>query len=75
MKRPPKILEWMLEGFLRYEDYEAILGDFEEKYIRIVHSKGLLSGFFWYMFQILISTPKFLLTISTSSTGIILSGK
>jgi len=60
IKRPPKVLEWILERFLRYEDYEAVLGDFEEKYSTNVHSKGIVIGFIWYVFQIMISMPKFI---------------
>jgi len=60
MKRPPKILEWILERFLRYEDYETILGDFDEKYLSIIQSKGLLASYVWYIFQIITSIPKFI---------------
>lgn len=59
MKRPPKVLERLLECFLRYEDSEAILGDFEEKFTHIISTQGLLSGYVWYIFQILLSIPKF----------------
>jgi len=60
MLRPPKVLELLLECFLRYEDSEAILGDFEEKYTNIISSQGKLAGYIWYIFQILISIPKFI---------------
>ncbi|MFC1477691.1 ABC transporter permease [candidate division KSB1 bacterium] len=60
MKTPPKILEWILTGCLRYDDQEAILGDFEEQYHIIAQTKGRLAGYFWYIFQIVISLPKFI---------------
>ncbi len=60
MKRSPVILEWLLSCFLRYDDHESVLGDFEERYLRIVQKKGLFFGFFWYLFQTVFSLPFFL---------------
>ncbi|MFC1513952.1 ABC transporter permease [candidate division KSB1 bacterium] len=60
MKTPPKFLEWILTGCLRYENQEAILGDFEEQYLAIVQTKGRPAGYVWYIFQIIISLPKFI---------------
>ncbi|MCP4726591.1 MAG: FtsX-like permease family protein [bacterium] len=58
MIKAPKILELILRRFLRYDDQEAYLGDFEERYIDIVTERGRFTGFVWYFFQIILSIPK-----------------
>ena len=60
MDRPPKALEWILECFLKYEDYETILGDFEERYRIIIESRSTIAGYVWYALQIISSIPKFI---------------
>ena len=60
MKKPPKILTQILSRFLKDNDNEEILGDFEEKYSVITESKGAFLGWLWYFFQIILSLPRYL---------------
>ncbi len=58
MRKPPQILELILKGFLRYDDQEAFLGDFEERYTDTVNERGIFAGILWYLVQAIISVPR-----------------
>ena len=60
MKKPPKILTHFLSLFLNGDNSEEILGDFEEKYNVIRESKGVFVAWIWYLFQVLISFPRYI---------------
>jgi len=58
-RKPPKILEWILERFLREEEVYEKLGDFEESYRELLQDRGQLSAAAWYLVQILKAVPAF----------------
>jgi putative ABC transport system permease protein len=57
--RPPRVLEWILERFLRKDEVYEKLGDFEEAYRELLQDRGRLSATAWYLIQIIKAVPSF----------------
>lgn len=57
----PNIIEWILRFFIREDDIEHRLGDFEEMYQYIYKKDGKLKATKWYLKQLITSIPKLLL--------------
>lgn len=55
--KPPQIAESLLKYFLKKEDRNHRLGDFEEVFQTIAQSSGWLSASKWYWTQFIRSTP------------------
>lgn len=58
--RPPRVLEWILERFLREDEVYEKLGDFEEAYSELLQDRGRLYAAAWYLIQIIKAVPSFL---------------
>lgn len=58
-RRPPRVLEWILERFLRKDEVYEKLGDFEEAYREFLEDRGRLSAAVWYLVQIIKAVPSF----------------
>lgn len=54
---PPKSAKWLLKRLLTKQNNDSVIGDFEEIYNEVLHSKGVLFAFFWYWFQIFVLIP------------------
>jgi len=57
--RPPRVLEWILERFLREDEVYEKLGDFEEAYSELLQDRGRLYAAAWYLIQIIKAIPSF----------------
>jgi len=57
--KPPRVLEWILERFLREDEVYEKLGDFEEAYSELLQDRGRLSAAAWYLIQIIKAVPSF----------------
>ena len=62
-KRHLKILESVLGKVTFDYERERLLGDFTEKYNKLLESKGLFFANLWYTFQILKLTPFYFIQI------------
>ncbi len=60
---PPKIAEYVLFFFLRYEDSEHRLGDYKESFEYISAESNYWKAARWYWLQVLLSIPHYILNI------------
>jgi putative ABC transport system permease protein len=58
-RKPPRILEWILERCLRQEEVYEKLGDFEEAYREWHQDRGRFSASALYFIQIIKAVPSF----------------
>ena len=56
---PPKIAEWILRKIHSDNGDYTHLGDFREVYSQLIRTRGALSAWAWYLFQVLRSIPGF----------------
>ncbi len=56
-KQPPVLAKWLLQTFVRYDNTEATLGDFEELFYEKLRENGRLGANIWYYGQAVISLP------------------
>ena len=56
-RHPPRLGAWLLGKFLRYEDRDHRLGDFEEVFQDKFASAGFYSAHRWYWLQALMTLP------------------
>jgi putative ABC transport system permease protein len=57
--RPPRIAEWILGKIHSDNGDYTHLGDFREVYSQLIRTRGFLSAWIWYLFQVLRSIPGF----------------
>lgn len=57
--RPPKIAEWILRKIHSDNGEYTHLGDFREVYSQLIRTRGSLSAWTWYLFQVFRSIPGF----------------
>jgi len=57
---PPKFAQWLLDIFLKKEQEEWILGDFEELFQSVAMDYGKNRAKAWYWIQVLKSVPSFI---------------
>jgi len=58
--RPPRLAEWLLIIFLKAENCNHRLGDFEEVFQYTAQENGWLTAYKWYWLQVICSIPEFI---------------
>jgi len=61
IRKPPQVLEGLLQYILPRYVGDTALGDFEEEYEYIASKQGLAFANLWYVFQIIKSIPAFVI--------------
>jgi putative ABC transport system permease protein len=59
-RKPPKIGEWLLKRFARYDDNISLRGDFDEEFDSIARSRGFCRAWLWYWLHLFKSLPSFI---------------
>ncbi|MGD9344675.1 MAG: ABC transporter permease [Candidatus Aminicenantes bacterium] len=59
-QQPPKLAEWILKRIHRDNGDFTHLGDFREIHSQLIRTRGRLSAWTWYLFQVCRSIPGFL---------------
>ncbi|MFC2140064.1 ABC transporter permease, partial [Bacteroidota bacterium] len=62
MKKPPRIVRWILSVTNRKSNREIVLGDFEEFYDEVHSKRGKFIADIWFYKQVFKSIPVFLVT-------------
>jgi putative ABC transport system permease protein len=62
VKKPPKLAKWIIHKMANSLEKLSIVGDLEEEFNEIVDEKGRIKARFWYLCQIFILIPTFILS-------------
>ena len=62
IKKPPKLAKWIVCRMANSLEKMSIAGDLEEEFQTITEERGILAAWLWYLWQILILIPTFILS-------------